>query len=462
MRVVCIMIDTLRYDHLGCAGDGRGLTPEIDKLAAHSCFCERGYISSFPTVPNREDCFCGTYSFPFHGWGPLPEDATPAAEILSDKGYVTQLITDTPHLLGSGHGYHRGFLGYHWNRGNECDIYLTRCNHELPQIMDREKTRLTSLLGNPLVNLHHWINADKIGEQKSFPATTAQLASKWIEDNYKVQDFFLWVDMFECHEPWCPPQYYVDRFDPGYKGKPAEYPNYHYASAYTKAELHNMQANYAGEVALTSKWVGYILRKLEDVGIYDDTLVVFTADHGTYLGERNRTGKFLLTRPDDVITPWPQYDDVNRMPLIIKLPGQTKPKRIRHIVQPVDMLPTILDLAKVKTGLNFHGSSMRPILPGGRGRWPRKYAYSTFSIRADEPNFWTSINARDWAMNVGGYADEKPELFDLKRDPHMKRNVYRSHKPIAEKMGLDYVAFLRSLGTDEDKVAAIACKFAAP
>lgn len=458
MRIVCIMIDTLRYDYLGAAGDPRGLTPEIDKLASHSHFCARAYISSFPTVPNREDMFCGTYSFPFHGWGPLPEDAVPAAEILSDKGYITQLITDTPHLLGSGHGYHRGFLGYHWNRGNECDIYLTRCNHEFPQVMDREKTRLTSVLGNPLVNLHHWINADRVAEEETFVASTARLTSKWIEDNYKVKDFFLWVDTFECHEPWCPPSYYVERFDPGYKGQPAQYPNYHYADAYTKAELRNMEASYAGEVALTSKWVGHILRKLEDVGIYDDTLVIFTADHGTYLGERNRTGKFLMTRPDDEITPWPQYDEVNQMPLIVKLPGQTKAKRIKQVVQPVDVLPTILDLTKVKTRLDCHGHSMRPLFEG-RGKWPRKYAYSTFSLRAKEPNFWTSINARDWCLNVGGYADDKPELFDLRRDRGMKRDVCKPNVKVANKIGTDYVKFLRSVGTDEDKIEVIESKF---
>ncbi len=459
MRVVCIMVDTFRYDFLGAAGHKLRLTPELDKFASHSFFFERAYISSFPTVPNREDTFCGKYSFPFHGWGPLPEDAVPVAQILSDKGYITQLITDTPHLLGSGHGYHRGFVGYHWNRGNECDIYMTRCNYAFPQVMPLEKTRLTSVLGNPLVNLHHWINAEQHGEEETFAATTSKLASKWIEDNYKVKNFFLWVDMFECHEPWCPPSYYVERLDPGYKGSPIEYPNYHYSDAYTKAELKNMQANYAGEIALTSKWVGHILRKLEDVGIYDDTLVMFMSDHGTYLGERRRTGKFLLSRPDDVITPWPQYDEVNKIPLIIKLPGQSKGKRIKKIVQPVDILPTILDYARLKPPVELHGHSMRPLLEGNTRGWPRRYAYSTFSIRAEEPNFWTSVYSSNWCLNVGGYAHEEPELFDLKRDPGMKRNVYKSNKSVARKIGLDYVAFLRSVGTDEDKVRAIEQKF---
>ncbi len=74
MRVVFIMIDTLRYDFLKMGGAKLPYAPEIDKLAEGAFACEQHYISSFPTVPNREDIMTGRFSFPHHGWGPLPKD----------------------------------------------------------------------------------------------------------------------------------------------------------------------------------------------------------------------------------------------------------------------------------------------------------------------------------------------------------------------------------------------------
>jgi len=129
------------------------------------------------------------------------------------------------------------------------------------------------------VDFHFWINEERLRhEQQYFVAETAQATSQWIEDNYKCKDFVLWVDTFECHEPFAPPEYYVERFHPGYRGAPMYYPDDGPADKYTKAELRNLRARYAGEAALTSKWVGYILRKLQDVGVYDDSFIVGIGD----------------------------------------------------------------------------------------------------------------------------------------------------------------------------------------
>ena len=470
MRFVYIMIDTLRADYLGCYGCEQGLTPELDALAKESFVFDRAYISSFPTVPNREDIFTGKYGFPHHGWGPLPSDAVTMAEIFTERGYLTQLITDTPHLIGRHYGYQRGFQAYHWVRGHENDVYLTRYNQPFEQMMPYDKTRMDELYfpniphpkldGHPLVDFHFWINRDRLAsEQKYFVATTAQDTSQWIEDNYKCSDFVLWVDTFECHEPFAPPEYYVERFDPGYDGDPMYYPDDGPSDKYTKAELGNMRARFAGEVALTSKWVGHVIRKLQDVGIYDDTMLVVTSDHGTYLGEHGRTGKFLLNEQQE-ITPWPQYDEVHRVPLLIKMPGQTRGKRVKQVVQPVDFLPTMVDLAKAKTDLAFEGHTMRPLLEGRPGEWPRKYAYGGFSLRDYEPTFWTMVTGRGWCLNVGGSAGDKPELFHLKTDPGQTKNVYRQNKKVAETMGRAYLRFLESAKTDPAKIALMSAKFA--
>ena len=91
--------------------------------------------------------------------------------------------------------------------------------------------------------------------------------------------------------------------------------------------------------------------------------------------------------------------------------------------------------------------------------WPRKYAYSSSSIREEEPTFWTTATGGGWSMNVGGHAEEKPELFNLREDPAQERNVYRKHRDVARKMGRAYVQFLQSVGCESGKVALMAKKF---
>ncbi|MCX7011750.1 MAG: sulfatase [Candidatus Sumerlaeota bacterium] len=463
MRIVLIIVDTLRYDHLGFTGHPVVETPDLDELASQSFFFDNYRIASFPTVPNREDTNTGRYTFPHHGWGALPDNAMPLAQVLTQNGYTTQLLTDTPHLLGHGHRYHRGFQGYHWIRGNECDVYFTRYNLPFPQVMPLEKTRADELYfgGHPLVDLSAWINREHVWEEDCYVAQTARTASKWVEQNYKAKNFFLWLDTFELHEPWDPPLYLAERYDPGYKGEyRVTYPVYGPADCYTKAEIQNMKANYAGEVALISKWLGHVFRKMKDVGIYDDTTIIVTSDHGTYLGEQNRAGKMFMKGDPPREAPWPHYEGVTRIPLMIKMPGQAKGARVKQIAQPVDLYPTICDLAGVKHGLQLDGLSLAPILRGEKVKWPRKYSFSSPAILTEEPNYWTTITGEGWTLMLGGEADEAPLLYNLNDDPEQKRNRAKECTDVVAKMGKAYVQFLRRVGAAPGKIAVFERKLA--
>ena len=70
-RIICLMSDTFRYDYLGYLAEQDINTPELDELASEAVSFADCHVSSFPTIPNREDLFCGTYGFPHHGWQPL-------------------------------------------------------------------------------------------------------------------------------------------------------------------------------------------------------------------------------------------------------------------------------------------------------------------------------------------------------------------------------------------------------
>ncbi len=457
MKIICLISDTFRYDHLGWGGEKGIRTPELDEFAEDSTFFENYYLSSFPTIPAREDFFTGRFSSPFHGWQPLEKDEIVLPEVLSDNGYINQLICDTPHLLKGDANYHRGFHAYHWIRGQEGDVHLTRFNHPIKEVMPDDKTReLPRIFGHKIVDVHRWQNWNWQGEEDTFVARTARTACRWLEDNYKLDNFFLWMDTFDAHEPWDPPEELVRLYDPDYEGIPMLHPNYGPASAYSEAELRNLGAHYAGEITLVSRWLGKVLKKLKEVGIYDETLIVFTTDHGMYLGEHDRTGKSNICKADNR-GPWPLYEEITHIPLMVRLPGgEGKGKRVKELVQQVDLMPAILDIADIKDKPPMHGNSLLPLIRG-KG-WDRPYAFSLCAPLAEEGlggMNWSTVRDKEWAYLVGGREEDKEELYHLDKDPAQENNVAGENKDIARRMRRAYLEFLRSLNAEEGRIRRI-------
>ena len=117
VNIILIVSDTLRYDCVSYHGRDpyrwdlrdRPRTPCIDRFAAQALVFDRAYTGSFPTIPMRSEIISGRLTFPYRGWTPLPEDETILAEELTQAGYVSSLICDTPHLMRDGHRFDRGF-----------------------------------------------------------------------------------------------------------------------------------------------------------------------------------------------------------------------------------------------------------------------------------------------------------------------------------------------------------------
>lgn len=456
MNVILIVSDTFRYDNLGCAGNHVINTPELDSFAEQSVVFDQCHVSSFPTIPHRTDMITGRYSFPHYGWSPLRPELASLAEVLRGAGYVTQLIADTPHLMKHEYNFSRGCHGYYWIRGQEGDISFTRCNYEIPTVMRREKTRVQPLtFGHPLVDLNAWANREWTWEEDAFVAQTCRAASKWLEENYKADKFFLWVDCFDVHEPWAAPEFFVDMYHPGYRGEPMLHPNYGPATAYTKAELKNLWAHYAAETTLVTKWIGYLLRKIEDLGLNENTAICFTADHGMYIGEHNRAGKSNICEEDDR-GPWPLYEELTHIPLIIRAPGVKSGQRIRELAQPPDIMPTLLELAGVDGPDGMEGHSLAPLMKGRKVKWPRQHAFCSPALTAglnDRPK--TTVRSKRWALVIGGQEGSRPELYDMRADPQQKRNVFSKNRTAAERMHRALLRFLSDVGTDEAKIASV-------
>ena len=436
MNIIQIVSDTFRRDHLGCYGNDWIHTEHLDRFARDSVIFDNAYIASFPTIPNRHDLFTGRYTFIYSTWAPLPRDEIIISQLLRQAGYVTMLIVDTPHMIRDAHYFDRGFDAWWWIRGQEHDRYMTN-----PPDAPEERVRALGRQYLQNVSLRRF-------EEDYFVAKTMTSAIKWLELNYDQHEkFFLHIDTFDPHEPCDPPKWYADMYDPEWKG--GEVPGGAYivgvprpaASDLTEEQLNHLRALYAGEVTLVDRWVGRLLQKIDDLGLLEDTAIIFTSDHGTYIGEHNYVGK----RPH-------LYEEVAHIPLIIRLPDSIGAPNGRRdeIVQSPDIMPTILELAGVNIPPTVQGRSFLSIIRG-EAEEEREIAVSSASLVGQRLPDYITVTSKRWALLASQVGSEvKSELYDLSRDPGETENLIDERPEVADDLRSKMIKFLRALGTNEE------------
>jgi len=456
-NIVLLITDTFRYDNLGEKAQRPVRTPALDAFAAERATAIEGfYAGSFPTIPHRTDVAAGVLGWPHYGWQPIDQSGpNHIARILAQAGYATQLICDCPHLFNARfqHGFHAAFQ----HRGQEGDKFLLHLNDPIEEVVPRSKTRVKPLFrDHPLVDVHQWVNREPRHETEMFPPQTAETAVRWLEENYKAGPFFLWVDFFDPHEPWNPPEYLVRRYDPDYAGTPMLHPNYGPATAYTPEELHSLWAHYAAESELVDRWLGRILQKLDDLGLWDNTVVAITSDHGMSVGEHNRTGKSNIHDGDPRY--WPLYPELGHVPFL--LAGGDVPRGLSFdlLAQPIDILPTLCELAGVEPEppRPFEGKSFAEAVLGGKGKH-RDFAVSGCCVRAagdarPRKAVTPFLVTEKWGYAPVG-AHGQQELYDLTSDPLAETNVANGNGKVMAELHDLLVAHLREHGASDATVA---------
>jgi len=353
MNIVFLVIDTLRHDCVGENGNSWIHTPNLDELAGRSWVFNRAFASSYPTIPHRTDVITGRYGTPFHPWMPLRFDVPTLPGALAQAGYCTQLIHDTPHLVNGGHAFDWPFHAWTFIRGAEVDR---------PRIDGEDLTFLPNWKTDPLFDFagdrkipnppdHTLVTYTRANRQrvKDEDWNAAQLflsAADFLRDNAGRENFFLWIDCFDPHEPWDAPVEYMRMYDdtPGYDGTidPRAFLGRggKDASAAVKKRL---KAMYSAKVSFVDHWFGEVLQALEETELAANTAIVVTADHGTNVGERDRFGKG-----------WPVYEQEAHVPLIVYVPGRGAGQS-DMIVQPQDVTATILGIAGAEKALETDG-----------------------------------------------------------------------------------------------------------
>jgi arylsulfatase A-like enzyme len=291
-------------------------------------------------------------------------------------------------------------------------------------------------------------------ESDYFVAKTMTSAARWLELNYNQhKKFFLHVDTFDPHEPWDPPRWYIEMYDPDCKIE--NIPSLAYAQKYepdaskfSDDQLHHVKSIYAGEVTLVDRWIGMLLQKIEDLGLFEDTMVIFTSDHGTFLGEHG-----YLHKNDHL------YKEVAKIPLIVRMPDNTNniKDHIEALVQPPDLMPTILELGNIKIPNTVQGKTLLPIIQDEK-KHVRDIAVSSTSLLIKPQRI--TITSDEWSLiminknrkkrNLElGEEDLESELYHLPNDPKQSLNLIGDRREVAEMLHLKMVKFLKSLNTKE-------------
>lgn len=425
MNIVFVVSDTLRRDHLGCYGNRWIRTPNLDQFAAEAFIFDQAYEASFPTMPTRADQFTGKLTLTYLGWEPLRHTETTLAQLLRQAGYYAMAIVDTPFYVRQGMGYDRGFDDFLMVRGQGRE----RADH----------------------------NRTRRCEVDYCAARTFFEAEKWLERNYKSK-FFLFVDTWDPHEPWDPPAYYVQPYLADYDGQ-LVHPIYgKYRGRVSERDLKVARACYAGEITMVDFWFGRLMQRLDSLDLLEKTAVIFTTDHGFYFGEHGFFGKAV--KMGDGWGRSPLYDEVTRVPLLIRPPA-ARQARISHIVCQPDLMPTVLQLAGVKPPSNIYGRSAVPLMKGSRkplhdiviSSWPLynvgdvTRAVDAFERQLRE-NFASTIFDGEWTL-VYSVHGEAVELYHTAADPQQKKNLFRQNRRKAEELHRKFLAAIEAQGTEE-------------
>jgi len=449
MNVIFILSDSLRRDHVGCYGAKDIHTPCIDRLAKESAVFDRAYIASYPTVPNRHDLIIGDCTFTDRGWGTLKPGDVTLPGILGEHGVVSQIVFDPPPVHYG--NFMRDFSGWWFTRGHHADAYITDPTIRTPLPGAPYKFKNVGKVRQHLRNRSSWQY-----EKDYMAPKTITKAMEWLERNYTRDKFFLWVDVWDPHEPFDPPIHYLRRYaDLKEEVENNIYPCYGRCDYMTEAELKRVRALYAGEVTMVDTWVGQLIDTTERLGIRENTLIILMTDHGHLFGEHNLEGK-----PGGSLGKL--YETTTRIPLIVWHPqGFGSGKRIKEIVQPQDILPTILDFFEVPIPKTVHGSSILPLITE-ETEAIHKYAFSSRFLasgfheglmEAAAQDGWAgpaeaispvTVTNERWAL-ICSPERSMSELYDLDTDPKQQTNLIDRKPDIAEEMREAFIEFINQM-----------------
>ena len=444
-NLLYIFTDQQRADTLACYGNRQIETPALNGLAEDSFVFENAYVSQPVCSPARATMLTGLWP---HTAGvpscnvPLAADVPTIAEML--PGDYDTAFMGKWHLgdeIFPQHGF-RTWVGTEdqYRRGYSESERLAEVSDYHHFLADKGHTPDMELLGQEVFSRHY---AASLPEECTKAWYLGERASEYIRKQGD-DPFALCVSYLEPHPPHTGPL--NDYYDPDslpagpafMRQPPFDAPLlvrlmaafYMQSENYgldlrTEAGWRALMARYWGNITLVDRSVGKILKALEESGKADDTIVVFTSDHGELMGDHGILGKTLM------------YEESIKVPMLLRAPMVDQPpRRVGGRFSHIDLVPTLLELLGIEERAGLQGRSRVPVLQGRDNldsddvfvEWSGADGHARAGLGEAEPNqslvhqYRTIVTSDGWKLNL--YGQGQGELYDLGNDPFELENLY--------------------------------------
>ena len=434
-NILFIVSDEYRHDCLGVAGHPIVKTPNLDKFAGQGVRFTRAYAASPVCSPSRATLFTGRYP-QVHGVKqnnmPFSEDEVTLPRLLRAQGYRTGIVGKL-HLQGADDWFDYAQIT-DGGRGDGYEAFLRASKQFITGIANTAAVE-GSLVGAGKTPLK--IGTSVLPEDKFEEAWVADRAVDFLRaQKEQSQPWFLFLSLFKPHSEYVIPA----PFDKMYAAKDMPLPKTFQAGFEAPADMSSAQeskekknnrkgatddganfrarlyisdadilrevtAHYYGAVTMVDKYIGHVLAVLDELGMTNNTIVVFTADHGNMLGERNRMFKSVM------------YESSALVPMLYRAPGRIPAGRVNDTaLDNTAVVPTLLDLAGLPVPAGVQGRSLAPLMRGDGPGPEAAYAYLADKM----------VRQGDWKLIVplGRSKSGVRELYDVVRDPDEQVNLY--------------------------------------
>lgn len=413
MHTLFIDIDSLRPDHVGAYNYDPPTTPNIDRLAEDSIRFTNAYVANSPCMPSRAGLISGRFGI--------------------NNGIVTH---------GSEAQVMHGPQWVDWDEPRSSYYTLPeRLFHErIPTVAVSSFPRHPSPWFYHIWHEYRHPQEPETGDIEYFQtpraSEVADIAQELHQRYAEGDSSFVYAQFWDPHSPYKRTDEEIEVFR-GYDLP--QYPTTEMIQEHQswdafrsatemeiqdRSDLEDLIANYDAEIRYTDDHVGRLMDYLQEQNMYDDTLIVLTADHGEEFGEHG------LYREH-----WSTHDGTQRVPLVIKPPADAaaEPGVRDQLVTNVDVAPTILDYANVDAPAAWQGKSLRPVIENESAEWRDEIVIehglytAQRAVRTDRWKFIKTYHTGMW----GGVVPER-QLFDLQRDPWEQDDVSAAHPDVVD------------------------------
>jgi arylsulfatase A-like enzyme len=423
-NVLLISIDTLRADHVSCYGYPKRTTPNIDKLAEESVVFLQNYSTGVWTPPGHASMLTGLYvsEHGVYDTRKLRKDIPTIASTLKDLGYQTAGFVNNSQV-GALVGLDKGH-----------DVFEEVWKGIKPRNIGERVARGT------VRRIRRKLGYEDMGAKR-----TNNLFKSWIETSLdKAKPFYCFLHYIEPHNPLDPPRDFGKRFVESSLDelrrttikKVAENPLICYVEGIVpnEQEIQYLKSLYDGEIAYTDQRVGEIIEMLKRNGLYENTMIIVTSDHGEHLGEHGLWSHVASL-----------YREVLWVPLVVKFPKESGADgEVHHLTQLVDIFPTVKDtvgltaVGELSSGVSLLSEKYHDfVFAEWEGRIPYfiQAKLNSADRQVDLQRFATQMAMiRDATYKYIWKADGEERLYELPSDPEELCNIALEKQEISERL----------------------------